>query len=133
MTLDGHLTTLHTFDFTQGAYPVGLVQATNGNFYGATQEGGPSNDGTIFTVSTGLGPFVRVLPTWGAVGKPVRILGTNLAGATGVSFNGTPAVFTIVSATEITTTVPAGATTGKVEVTGSGSALLSNVAFQVLR
>jgi uncharacterized protein (TIGR03437 family) len=38
-----------------------------------------------------------------------------LTGATSVTFNGTPATFTVVSATEITTTVPAGATTGEVQ------------------
>ena len=55
-------------------------------------------------------------PTSGKVGAAVKILGTNLTGATSVTFNGTAAVFTVVSSSEITTTVPAGATTGKVKV-----------------
>jgi len=38
-------------------------------------------------------------------------------GATSVSFNGTPAAFNVLSATEITTIVPAGATSGKIQVT----------------
>jgi uncharacterized repeat protein (TIGR03803 family) len=38
---NGTLTTLYTFDGTQGIYPdAGLIQATNGDFYGTTQEGG---------------------------------------------------------------------------------------------
>ena len=66
----------------------------------------------IYGCVVGLGPFVETLPTFGTVGASVRILGTNLAGATSVSFNGTGATFTVVSASEITTAVPSGATTG---------------------
>jgi hypothetical protein len=44
------------------------------------------------------------------VGADVKILGTDLTGATSVSFNGTAAVFTVVSPSLITTTVPTGAT-----------------------
>ena len=79
----------------------------------------------------GLGPFVETLPTVGSVGARVILLGTNLTGTTAVSFNGTPAVFTIVSKTEITTTVPAGATSGKVGVVTPSGRLKSNVAFRV--
>jgi len=61
----------------------------------------------------------------------VTILGTRLTGATGVAFNGAAAPFTVVSPSEIRTTVPAGATTGSVQVTMPGEALLSNVVFRV--
>jgi hypothetical protein len=47
------------------------------------------------------------------VGAVIMILGTDLTGATRVSFNGTPAAFTVVSATEITTTVPTGRRTAR--------------------
>lgn len=57
-------------------------------------------------------------PTSGAVGTSVVITGTNFCGATGVAFNVTAATsFTVDSNTQITTTVPAGATTGPVHVT----------------
>ena len=46
------------------------------------------------------------------VGTAVTITGTNLGGATSVKFNGTTAAIGTNSATTITTTVPAGATTG---------------------
>jgi hypothetical protein len=65
------------------------------------------------------------------VGAAVAILGTDLTSATGVTFNGTTAAFSIVSASEITTTVPTGATTGFVEVTTSGGTLKSNTKFKV--
>lgn len=62
----------------------------------------------------------------------MTILGTNLTGASAVSFNGTAATFKVVSASEITTTVPAGASSGTVTVTTSdGTTLNSYVAFQV--
>ena len=113
-----------------------LVQDTNGTFYGTTFAGGASDTcylgcGTVFSLSVGLGPFVETQTTSGEVGAVVKILGTDLTGATSVGFNGTPAVFTVVSPSLITTTVPAGASTGKVIVVRPGGTLSSNVPFQV--
>jgi uncharacterized protein (TIGR03437 family) len=93
--------------------------------------GGLNGYGTIFSLSNDLGPFVKTLQAAGKVGSSVIILGTNLTGATSVSFNGTAASFSVVSATEITATVPAGATTGNVQVVTPGGTLTSNVAFRV--
>ena len=46
------LTTLHSFDSTDGAYPwAALVQATDGNLYGTTQEGGANGYGTVFKIT----------------------------------------------------------------------------------
>jgi hypothetical protein len=79
----------------------------------------------------GLGPFVATQPTFGPGGAAVTILGTDLTGATSITFNGTPAVFTVVRASEITTTVPVGATTGTVQVVTPGGTLSSNGPFRV--
>jgi uncharacterized repeat protein (TIGR03803 family) len=109
-----------------------LIQATDGNFYGATSDdGGGNNGGTFFKLSMGLAPFVGTIPASGKVGTQVEILGSDLTGATSVSFNGTPAVFKVDSPTLIVATVPAKATTGKVRVSTPGGELLSNVAFRV--
>jgi len=44
---------LHSFTGSDGANPyAGLIQATDGNFYGTASVGGVSNAGTIFSVST---------------------------------------------------------------------------------
>ena len=44
ITPSGTLTTLHSFDGTDGSNPIaGLVQATDGNFYGTTATGGGSS------------------------------------------------------------------------------------------
>jgi uncharacterized repeat protein (TIGR03803 family) len=186
MTPTGTLTTLHSFDFTDGAGPTGLIQATNGNFYGTTSIDGANSAGTVFTISptgtlttlynfcsqsgctdgdgpvaglvqdtngnfygttysggtfasgtvfglsVGLRSFVETEPASGKVGAAVKILGTNLTGATSVTFNGTAAVFKVVSNSLITTTVPTGATTGTVQVTTPHRTLNSNVPFRVL-
>jgi uncharacterized repeat protein (TIGR03803 family) len=132
ITPGGKLTTLHSFGGTDGNGPsTALVQAGNGNFYGTTSEGGANNYGTIFSLKLGLGPFVETLPTSGKVGAAVRILGTDLTGATNVTFNGTAAEFTVVSSSEITTTVPSGATAGEVKVVTPSDTLSSNVSFQM--
>ncbi len=45
-------TTLYSFDGTDGANPqAGLVQATNGDFYGTTAGGGANNYGTVFKIT----------------------------------------------------------------------------------
>jgi uncharacterized protein (TIGR03437 family) len=74
---------------------------------------------------------VETNPTSGKVGSAVKILGTDLTGATSVTFNGTAATFTVVSKSLITTTVPLGATTGTVQVVTPGGTLSSNVPFRV--
>jgi len=51
MDSSGAVTTLHSFagQRLDGAYPsAGLVQGSDGNFYGTTQQGGVTNDGTVF-------------------------------------------------------------------------------------
>lgn len=45
-----------------------------------------SGCGTIFSLSVGLGPFVETQTTSGKVGAAVKILGSDLTGATSVSF-----------------------------------------------
>jgi uncharacterized repeat protein (TIGR03803 family) len=133
ITTSGALTTLHSFVYADGDAPLaGLIQNTNGKFYGTTSQGGANgNYGTVFSLSVGLGPFIETNPTSGKAGKAVKILGTNLTGATSVTFNGTAATFTVKSKSEITTTVPTGATTGTVQVVTPGGTLSSNVPFRV--
>jgi uncharacterized repeat protein (TIGR03803 family) len=141
ITSSGALTTLHSFCLRlnknglckDGRVALGaLVQGTNGTFYGTTSGGGNTDTGTVFSLSVGLGPFVETNPRSGKVGASVKILGTNLTGATSVTFNGTTATFTVKSKSEITTAVPTGATTGPVQVVTPGGTLSSNVPFRVM-
>jgi uncharacterized protein (TIGR03437 family) len=87
--------------------------------------------GTIFSLSLGLSPFVEVQPGSGKAGATVKILGTDLTGASSVTFNGTAAKFTVVSSSEITTNVPAGAATGEIQVVTPKGTLSSKVSFRV--
>lgn len=132
ISLSGKLTTLHTFSDSDGSVAnAGLVQGTNGTFYGTAVWGGASDDGTVFRLAAGLGPFVETRPTQSMVGTKVTILGTNLMGATSVTFNGSAAAFKVVSGSLITTTVPTNATTGFVTVTTPSRTLKSNKQFRV--
>jgi uncharacterized repeat protein (TIGR03803 family) len=133
ITSSGALTTLYNFSgYPNGSYPYGgLVQHTNGMFYGVTNEGGTDDVGTFFSLDMGLGRFVTILPAFGKVGATITILGTDLTGVSSVSFNGTPATFNARTSTYLTATVPAGVTSGLVQVVTSSGTLQSNVAFQV--
>jgi len=130
MTATGTLTTLHSFNGADGCYPAGIMQATNGALYGETA-GGANGDGALVSLSVGLGPFVETLPSSGKVGAHVEILGSDLTGATSVTFNGIAAEFTAKSATLISATVPVGATSGEVEVVTPTRTLKSNTRFVV--
>jgi uncharacterized repeat protein (TIGR03803 family) len=142
----GALTTLYTFcelsDCADGYGPLAApLQDTDGTFYGTTWLGGASSTcsgcepgggyGTVFSLSTGLGPFVKTQTSSGKVGAAVKILGTNLTGSTAVMFNGTAAVFKVASSSLINATVPAGATTGFVTVVTRSGTLKSNKKFSV--
>ena len=90
--------------------------ATTGNV-SVTTPGGTTN-GVLFTVTLPAPVLSNLNPTNGPVGTSVKISGTNLSGATGVSFNGTAQ--TIIgsnTATSLVVAVPVGATTGTVIVT----------------
>jgi hypothetical protein len=130
MTPAGAVTVLHEFGTGQ-AERNGLIQSTDGNFYGTTNGSDRAPYGTAFRLSMGLGPFVKTQTTAGNVGTPVVILGTDLTGATGVTFNGAAASFTVLSASEITAIVPTGATTGTIQVNTPNGTLNSNVPFRV--
>ncbi|PYP86487.1 MAG: hypothetical protein DMG65_18755, partial [Candidatus Angelobacter sp. Gp1-AA117] len=80
---------------------------------------GPTATDDIIAFLEGIS-FSPFAPTFGAVGTGVTITGTNFTGATAVSFNGVAATFTEGPPGTITTTVPAGATTGDITVTTPG-------------
>jgi hypothetical protein len=107
-------------------------QIINGNHYYVQQEW--SNDGStcLLQYSGGGGPspptVTSFIPTSGPVGTSVSITGTGFTGATSVAFNGVAASFTFNSDTNLSATVPSGATTGPISVTtpnGTGTSASS--------
>jgi uncharacterized repeat protein (TIGR03803 family) len=138
ITPGGVFTELYDFvNNSTGESPwAGLIQGTDGTLYGTTSFGGTGacgpGCGTVFSLGMGLDPFVKAAPPYGRVGRSVTILGSNLTGTTAVSFNGSAATFTVVSGTEIRTTIPAGATTGLLSVVTPGGTLSSNAVFHLI-
>jgi hypothetical protein len=87
---------------------------------------------TDFTVGSCV-TITSFTPTFGPVGTQVTIIGTGFTGATAVSFNNVNATtFTVNPAgTQITATVPTGATTGKIKVTTPSGSATSTADFVV--
>ena len=71
------------------------------------------------------------MPASGKPGSIVTIRGDHFVGATSITFNGVAAAFKVLSVKFITATVPAGATTGRIEVTNAGGTTVSTQSFTV--
>ena len=106
--------------------------ATTGKVKVGTGVGTDATSTADFTVAATCATITSFTPTSGPVGTVVTITGTGFTGATAVSFNNVAATtFTVDSATQITATVPAGATTGKIRVTVGGGTVASTADFVV--
>ena len=106
-------------DFTLGGDDSHLIVvvpagATSGKITVKEPSGLGSTSSGDFTVTSGITDFA---PASGTAGDGVVIHGTDLGGATSVTFDGVPATIGGNTATEIDTTVPAGATSGPLVVT----------------
>ena len=107
--------------------------ATSGPI-GVTNAAGSGTSVGSFTVIPGPpAPTVSGFnPTNGPVGTSVVITGANFSNVSAVAFNGVGATHTVNSPTQITATVPAGATTGPITVTTSSGTAASATNFTVL-
>jgi subtilisin-like proprotein convertase family protein len=94
-------------------------------------DSGSISGGWSLDITTNGPTITSFNPTSGAPGTSVVITGTNLAGATSVTFGGVVAAFTVDSGTQITATVPAGATTGPIAVTTANGTATSSTSFSV--
>jgi uncharacterized protein (TIGR03437 family) len=117
-----------------GTYSYAITNNSSNDVYYSSSAGADPPELVIQT-GTGSGPLPTIAsftPTSGPVGTGVTITGENLSGASSVKFNGTSATtFTVNSATQITATVPTGATTGKISVTTGGGTATSTADFTV--
>jgi len=108
--------------------------ATTGPIAVATV-GGTAASAVSFVVPVPVVPAPAVsafFPTSGFAGTVVTVTGAGFAGATSVTFGGVAASFAVISDTEITAAVPAGAASGPVIVTGPDGAGTSVTSFTVL-
>ena len=83
------------------------------------------------TINNQLPEITGFSPTSGPVGTAVRVTGNNFVDVLSVTFNGTPAAFTVNYPTSLMATVPAGATTGTIQVMNSAGSALSSGTFTV--
>jgi hypothetical protein len=105
------------------------VGATTGRIRVTTSDGvGMSLTDFVVLASPTISSFS---PSSGAPGTAVTINGTNFIGVNGVRFNGTSATFNFVSNTQVMSSVPAGATTGKITVTTASGTATSGPNFTV--
>ena len=95
--------------------------------------GGTASTSSSFNVTSGEIPHINgFLPHVGAVGATVHVYGANFTGATAVRFNGTSATpFTVIGPGNIQTTVPVGATSGRITVTTPAGTGTSPIDFTV--
>ncbi len=99
-----------------------------------TTPAGVATSAADFTLDPGLPAppsITSVDPLSGPVGTLVRLFGTGLLAVTRVEVSGNAVVFTPVNDTELTFTVPAGASTGPVAITGPTGAASATPTFTV--
>ena len=114
-----YLTSAHQIELDTGLSFFSAAPASIAATYRAKVDGAPA-------------PLVQgFLPAKADIGASVAIVGSNLVSVSAVMFNGTSAVFSIISTNRLTATVPAGATTGPVSVITSGGAAVSTGVFVV--
>ena len=132
VTTTGAYTVLHNFNAPRGdgAYSTPM-QHTNGQIFGMTERGGANLKGVIYSFDDGIPAFIQLVSPSGTVGNNVGILGTGFSTASGVTFNGTPASFHVVSDTYLAATIPSGET-GFVTVATSAGTFLNNKIFKVI-
>ncbi len=110
-----------------GDFPEGVVADPDRNLAYVADV----NSGAISIIGPGTPLIVSFSPSAGVVGKSVTLTGSGFTGTTAVSFNGTPAAFTVASDTSIQTTVPDGATTGRISVMTPGGSASTQRLFHV--
>jgi len=108
------------------------VGATSG-LITVTTAAGTVSSSIPFTVGSDVPSITSFTPTIGAAGTTVNISGTNFDSTTSgnrVAFNGTRSIVTAATATTMTTTVPSGATSGRIsDTTPAGAGVSSNYFF----
>src|SRR5439155_22233262 len=122
---------LRSFGVTFEQHCEGATPALRGTFEFRAGDNTPPAPWMIGSIPPGASPptIVAFGPASGPPGTSVTISGTNFTNATSVTFAGTAASFSVISPTQITATVPNGATTGRIAVTTPGGTATSTDNF----
>ncbi|MGB0008965.1 MAG: choice-of-anchor tandem repeat GloVer-containing protein [Candidatus Sulfotelmatobacter sp.] len=109
-----------------------LLLSTNGTFYSTTEQGG-IGVGSFYSLNDGYSPFISLVNvTSGAEGAQVGILGQGFSSKSVVEFGGTKATTTkLTGTTYILATVPAGALTGDITVTTGSTKLSTTASYKI--
>ncbi len=108
------------------------VNATTGQITLVAADGIATSSADFTVIPTLIPAITSFTPTSGVTGTEIVITGFNLAGATLVKFNGVETTaITNNTATSLKTTIPAGATTGKITVTTTDGNAISLADFIV--
>jgi Bacterial Ig-like domain (group 3) len=127
-TLSGGTATCTITANTAGTYVVSDSYSGDSSYLAV----GSNIDTVTVTVTVSAPTITGFTPTRGRVSTIVTITGTNFTTPLTVAFNTQPATkFTVVSGTQITATVPSGATSGPIKVTTSGGTATSAQVFRV--
>ena len=110
-----------------GAIGTDLFQYTIGDGHGGTD-----TSTVTVTISTLGQPLIESFtPASGFVGDAVTLTGANLTAASAVKFGGVAAAFTVLSSTEIRTSVPDGAGSAPISVFSPGGVFTTAKSFSV--
>ena len=111
-------------------------QAAAGTMYYIAVDGYDGAEGAVtltWAENSGQPVITNFTPQTGLPGTAVTITGANFLGTSGVTLGGTAAGFDVVSGTLMTITVPSGAVTGPIAVTGPGGTTVSSANFVVIK
>lgn len=107
--------------------------ASTGKIAVTTAANTVSSAGSFTVGSKAVAPKISGFSTSsGSVGTAVTVSGSNLGAAIAVKVGGVAATYRVLSATQVSVTVPAGAVTGKITVTTPGGTATSTSSFKVL-
>jgi hypothetical protein len=102
--------------------------ASSGHIGVTTPQGSTSSSGSLGIIPT----IASFAPMSGIVGSTFNVTGTGFNGLLAATVNSKSSGFTVHSDTSVTITVPSGASTGMVSMTGPGGTTTSTTVFTVL-